>query len=120
MKKLYAYLVSLILLLGLSANRVCSSTCNYSRINFEISLFDPSREYLTYQDNLSAPYHQNTAIAPNTSGICKSIRGITIVSESRLQLKLKSQNLIFSTNATGIKQATFLNSIFSSIYQRTA
>ena len=123
MKKIFTYVVSLCLLIGLTAQHCTLNYRHATRANFEISLYAPSQhvQHVQHSENNAAKYEiENHALI---SSIADVIISFIILSKNygnstKQAISVQNDNLLVYQST--IDNAVFLTKKITSKHQRTA
>lgn len=120
MKKIFTYVVSLCLLIGLTAQYCTLNYRHTKRANFEISLYAPS-QHVQHSENNAATYEIESHLL--ISSIADVIISFIILSKNygnQINQIISVQNDTLLAYQSSINNAVFLCKTITSKYQRIA
>ncbi len=120
MKKIFTYVVSLCLLIGLTAQYCTLNYRHTTRANFEISLYAPS-QHVQHSENNAAKYEiENHALISSIADVIISFIILSKNYGNRINQIISVQNDTLLAYQSSINNAVFLCKTITSRYQRTA
>ena len=120
MKKIFTYVVSLCLLIGLIAQYCTLNYRHTTRANFEISLYAPS-QHVQHSENNAAKYEiENHALISSIADVIISFIILSKNYGNQINQIISVQNDTLLAYQSSINNAVFLCKTITSRYQRTA